>query len=251
MSVKRRLSFAQKSCLAACGKLMQQTAMADAGSRIGVAVSGGADSLVLLKLLKLRQAIVPFCFEVMALHVNPGFDQHSHLPAQQMCRELGLPLHAEVGDFGPRAHSPENRKSSPCFFCSWRRRKALFNLCQRYRLTHLALGHHGDDAVSTFLMNLVQNGRVETMAPSETFFGGGLRVIRPLLLLDKPVIEKAARQWALPVRENPCPSSGATTRDATRSWLTALTQGEKRKKQNVLAAIQRFSLDTSLENLLR
>jgi tRNA(Ile)-lysidine synthase TilS/MesJ len=250
MAVKRRLSYVQKRCLAQCGKLMQRTGMAGPGSRVGVAVSGGADSLVLLKLLKLRQAIVPFRVEVMALHVNPGFDAEAHLPAAQMCRELGLALHAESGDFGPRAHSPENRKSSPCFFCSWNRRKTLFQLCQRYHLTHLAFGHHGDDAAATFFMNMVQNGRVETLSPCEPFFSGKLHVIRPLLLLEKPMIEKAARQWSLPVRENPCPSSGSTTRDAAGDWRQALTQGDKQKKRNVFAAIQRFALDKSLDSLL-
>jgi tRNA(Ile)-lysidine synthase TilS/MesJ len=251
MAVKRNLAYAQKNCLAKCGKLMQQTDMAGPDSRIGVAVSGGADSLVMLKLLTLRQAIVPFSFEVMALHVNPGFDDDAHQPALELCRELGVPLHSETGDFGPRAHSSENRKASPCFFCSRRRRKVLFELCERYKLTHLALGHHGDDAVSTFLMNLVQNGRVESLPAAEPFFDGRLMVIRPLLLLKKAAIMKAARQWALPVRENPCPSSGATTRDQTHVWLSCLAQGDQRKVRNVFGAVQRFALDKSLDLQLR
>ena len=148
----------------------------------------------------------------MLLHLNPGFDPHNHEPLAALSTELGLPAHIEVTDFGPRAFSEENRKNSPCFYCAWLRRKRLFDLCAAYGLTHLAFGHNADDLASTFFLNLFQNGRVDGLSCRESFFGGRLTVIRPLLLVDKRTILRAAKAWELPVFANPCPMNVASTR---------------------------------------
>ena len=156
-----KLSYAQEVCVKAAGRAMQTTGMLEPGCRVGVAASGGVDSFVLLKVMQLRQRIVPFRFEFMALHVNPGFDPDNHRPLTEWLAAEGIAGHLEVSDHGPRGHSPENRRNSPCFYCARLRRKRLFALCARYKLTHLAFGHNADDLVSTFLLNLVQTGRVD------------------------------------------------------------------------------------------
>lgn len=238
-----KLSYAQEVCVKAAGKAMQTTGMLESGARVGVAVSGGMDSFVLLKVMQLRQRIVPFRFEFMALHVNPGFDPANHAPLGTWLQREGIAGHLEVTDHGPRGHSEENLRNSPCFYCARLRRKRLFALCGQYKLTHLAFGHNADDLVTTFLLNLVQTGRVEGMSMSEPFFGGRLRVIRPLLLVEKADIARAARRWELPLWSNPCPSAGVSKRADMMEVLQSMTGGVRFKRQNVFNGLTRWQLD--------
>ncbi|MCJ2164024.1 MULTISPECIES: tRNA 2-thiocytidine biosynthesis TtcA family protein [unclassified Pseudodesulfovibrio] len=238
-----KLTFAQKKCVSATGKLMQQTNMVSEGARIGLAVSGGVDSFLMLKVMTIRQAIMPFHIELMVLHVNPGFAPESHNPLSQWCAENGISAHMELTDFGPRAHTSENRKNSPCFFCAMQRRKRLFELCRDYNLSHLAFGHNADDNVVTFFMNILQNGRVAGLSINEPFFDGNLNVIRPTMFLDKKTVITASKQWELPIWENICPSNGSTKRDEINAWLQTMWRNDKRIKNNVFNAITRQQVD--------
>ncbi|GAB6060365.1 tRNA lysidine(34) synthetase [Desulfonatronum parangueonense] len=239
----RKLAFAQKKCLGQTGLLMQRLGMIWPGARVGVAVSGGVDSWVLLQVLLLRQRIVPFPFEVMAIHLNPGFDPVSHAPLSPWLQAHGVALHAELTDYGPLAHSSANRKNSACFLCSWHRRKRLFEICRQYNLTHLALGHNADDLVLTFFLNLFRNGRVEGLTPREDYFGGELTLIRPLLLVEKPMIRKAAKQWNLPIWSNPCPSATQSERATTETWFRNVVSNDPAMHGSVYGALKRWQLD--------
>lgn len=224
------------------GKAMQRAGMVHPGARIGLAVSGGVDSWVMLEVLRRRQRIVPFAFEIMALHVNPGFDPQNHAPLETYLARHGVPGHIEVTDHGPRAHSPANRKRSACFYCAMLRRTRLFELCRQYRLTHLAFGHNADDLVTTFFMNMMQNGRVDGMSMMEPFFRGELTVIRPMLLVEKADIIRAARRWELEVWQNPCPSAGATRRSDFDEKLKNLYGSEKTLRVNTFNALRKWQL---------
>ena len=238
----KKLTYTQKSCLSKAGKLMYETGMLQRGARIGVAVSGGMDSWVLLQVLLLQQKKLPFPVELFVLHINPGFDPHNHAPLVDWLFRNGVAGHIAVTDMGLRAHSPENRKNSPCFFCSRHRRKMLFQLVKKYRLSHLAMGHNSDDMVQNFFMNLTYNGRVEGMFPRESYFHGEFQLIRPLLLVEKRLIHKSVREWDLPVWDNPCPSNGSSNRDHVQNWLEGLWKDNKRIKKNIFSGLQRWQM---------
>lgn len=235
-----KLHYAQQTCLGLAGKLMHDQGMAWHGARIGLAVSGGMDSWVMLQVMVLRQRILPFPIELFIIHLNPGFDASTHTPLTDWMQARGIAGHVEITDFGPRAHSPENRKKSPCFFCAWLRRKRFFELCRYYNLTHLALGHNTDDLVSTFFMNTLQTGKVYGLAPKEAYFQGRLTLIRPLLLVDKKTIAQACRQWQLPVWENDCPSKDSTSRSQTLDAVLQLCGPDKRRRTNLFNALRRW-----------
>lgn len=241
--MSRKYTYVQEQCIRLAGKLSQATGMLHPGARVGVAVSGGADSWVLLKVMLIRRSIVPFPFEIMALHINPGFRAESHAPLAAWLAENGVSGHIEITDHGPLAHSPENRKKSPCFLCAMLRRKRLFELCRQYRLTHLAMGHNFDDLASTFFMNMLNGGRVDGLAMKESFFQGSLTMIRPLLLVKKPMIIKAARAWNLPVWSNPCPSAGKTGRSDAAAAMEALCGNDRNRKANIYTALTKWQLD--------
>ena len=221
---------------------MQQTSMINPGARVGVALSGGSDSWVMVKVLLLRKKIVPFDFEIIILHINPGFDPANHFPLIAWLGRHPVASHIEVTDTGPRAHLPANTKS-PCFICSWERRKILFNLCRKYRLTHLAFGHNAEDLTATFFMNLMQTGRVDGLSAKESFFKGKLTVIRPLLMVEKKYINNAARKWELPVWNNPCPSSPISKRAQIQGILDALYKDNRLYRKNIMNALRRWQLD--------
>lgn len=239
---REKLSYAQKQCVGLTGKLMQRLAMIGPGSRIGIAASGGEDSFTLLEVLRRRQRIVPFRFEIIALHINPGFDAASHAPLTNWLSRHGVPGHIDMSDHGPRAHSDENRNKSACFYCAMLRRRRLFELAQQYNLTHLAFGHNADDLVHTFFMNMLQTGRTEGMTFSEPFFRGRLQIIRPLGLVEKRVIHRAARQWDLPVWANDCPSAGKTMRSDIADHVHTLTQN-KLWRVNMFRALTRWQIE--------
>lgn len=243
----KKLTYTQKSCLSKAGKLMYETGMLHPGARIGVAVSGGMDSWVLLQVLLLQQKKLPFSVEVCVLHINPGFDPHNHAPLVDWLSRNGVAGHVVVTDMGLRAHSSENRKNSPCFFCSRHRRKRLFQLVKQYHLSHLAMGHTADDMVQNFFMNLTHNGRVEAMFPRESYFQGEFQLIRPLLLVEKRLIQKSVREWNLPVWDNPCPSNGTSNRDQVQDWLEGLWKDNKRIRKNIFSGLQRWQLYANIQ----
>ena len=238
----KKLTYLQKSCVAKAAKLMAESEMLYDGARRGVAVSGGVDSGLLLKLLTLIKKRIPFRIELMAIHINPGFDPKSHIPLVDWLKKQGVSSYVEVGDMGPRAHTEENQTNSPCFFCSWRRRKRLFELVNKFNLTHLALGHTGDDLVSTFFMNLFYNGRVESLYPKEIFFKGEFLLVRPLLLLEKAKILKVAKEWNIPVIANPCPFAQISNRSNIARFLEKIWTQDKRVKKNIFSALYNWVL---------
>lgn len=240
MASKR--SYAQELCVKKAGLVLHVTSAIWPHCRIGVAVSGGVDSFVLLKALRLRQRILPFPVELLAIHLNPGFDLRSHQDLAGWLSAEGIASHIEVTNFGPRAHSPENKKGSPCFYCAWLRRKRLFDLCRQYKLSHLALGHNAEDLASTFMMNIFKNGNVRGMSAKEGFFDGKLHLIRPLLLVEKKYIRQAARQWGLPYWENSCPSSGKTLRTDMNSILQSVNDLVPGAKRSLFNALSRWQL---------
>ena len=245
---KEKLTFAQQVCIKSAGKAMQRAGMIWPGARIGIAVSGGVDSWVTLEVLRRRQRITPFHYDILAIHLNPGFDTGNHWPLVEYLKKYGVAGHVEITDYGPRGHSDENRKNSPCFYCAMLRRTRLFELCRQYRLTHLAFGHNADDLVTTFFMNMVQNGRVDGMKMADPFFHGELMVIRPLLLVQKADIIRAARQWGLVVWGNPCPSAGHSNRQTFHDKVQALHGGDRMLKKNVFNALCKWQLEQA-ENL--
>jgi tRNA(Ile)-lysidine synthase TilS/MesJ len=239
---REHLSYVQQMCVKSVGRSMQRTDMIGPGARIGVAVSGGADSWVLLEVLRRRQRIVPFRYEIMVLHLNPGFDPDNHAPLLDWLAKFGVSSHVEVTDHGPRGHSEENRKNSACFYCARLRRKRLFELCRQYTLSHLAFGHNADDLASTFFMNLLQNGRVDGLSMKDAFFQGRLTIIRPLILIEKSDIIRAARQWKLPVWHNPCPSAGHTRRAAIENFVRDTCGQSPLTKKNLFNGLRKWQL---------
>ena len=184
--------------------------------RILVGLSGGKDSLLLLELLAKRAKILHPRFSIEALHVrmeNIHYETDSSY-LQGFCDNLGIRLHVRTTKF--ELESVENlaslesrqrlrRQKQPCFLCSWMRRKELFNLAQELGCNKIALGHHQDDLIHTALMNLIFQGRFDTMPASLKMRKMPLTIIRPLCMIEEKDIKAYAEMRDYQKQTKLCP----------------------------------------------
>lgn len=180
------------------------------GDKILIAVSGGKDSMVLLRLMAQRAKIYKPKIQVEAAHVImdniPYETDHSYL--QSYCDELGVKLHIIHSSFD---ESSDPRKTK-CFLCSWSRRKAMFEFACNNGFNKVALGHHNDDILTTLLMNMTYEGSFRTMPPSLQLEHYNLTVIRPMCLVVESDIKEFATQMDIKEQKAKCPYEEVTRR---------------------------------------
>lgn len=228
------------------GRALVQYRMMDDGDRILVGVSGGKDSMALLWSLAERQRRVPIAYELFPVYVDPGFDGGFAEDLRLQCRDMGLELRVEYTDYGPVAHSAENREN-PCFLCARLRRKRLFEIAHELGCRKVALGHNKDDIIETFFMNICYAGEVSTMVPVQSFFEGLITIIRPLAFVEEDPIRRFVNQKGLTIFQNPCPSANRTKRQEIKDLLRQLYRSNPKIKGNVFRAMHHVKLDYLLK----
>lgn len=216
-------------------KAIRDFAMIQDGDRIGVALSGGKDSLSLLRLLDWRQKSVLEKYELVALHVIGdacGPACPSHPPLLEWLKNCGYEYAIEPVIIPEDETLPMN-----CRRCTHNRRRTLFQVSQQMDCKVIAFGHHADDLAQTTLLNLLFGACPETMAPRRDYFNGELRLIRPLCYTR----EKAIRRFA---RANPdfpppppdCPLSNETGRLRAEELIQQAEVWAKDARKNLLRA---------------
>ena len=228
------------------GKAVCDWAMIEDHDRILIGVSGGKDSLTLLHVLYSLKPKAPVSFELIPVHVDPGFENGLSCRLKQYVDENYGLLRVEKTDFGVRAHSPENSEN-PCFMCSRLRRKRLFELAREFKCKKIALGHHKDDLIETLFINMCYAGKMATMKPRQSFFDGNLDIIRPLSYVEGHEITKLSAMLNLPIFDNPCPSAGLTKRAEIREMLDGLYKQNRNIKGNLFRAMGNIARDYLLE----
>lgn len=210
------------------------------GDRVVVGLSGGADSFTLLELLNSKKYFVPNDIHLIAVHVDLGFSEASetHFPAlREYCEKQNVELILEKSEIGPIAHKEEN-KVNPCFICSRMRRKRLFELADEYNCSKIALGHHKDDIIETFLINIFFGRETSTMLPKQEFFGGKFHIIRPLAYLEEPMIKKYTRLKEFPVFPNYCTTGENSKRTYVKNLLSKMEHDYRGIKKNIYRAMK-------------
>ena len=231
------MSHAAKEMKRLMGKALHSRDMIRDGDHVMVAVSGGKDSLSLLWLLNERSRRVPIAYKVTAVHVDPGFGAHSGERMEAFFLSHGFDHRIIKSNFGPLAHSAENREN-PCFLCSRLRRKTLFELAAELGCNKIAFGHHKDDVIETFFLNVFYGASISTMAPVQTFFNGRLCIIRPLFMIDQVMIRRYAEWMGWPHIPLGCPTAGSSKREEIRSMLNSFYESNKKVKGNIFHALQ-------------
>lgn len=220
--------------------------MLSEGDRVLVGVSGGADSLSLLKILTGPMLFVPKPEYVLAVHVDLGFDgtDGKYIPIlEKYFKEEGYNYRIEKTNIGPLAHSDYNRKASPCFLCSRLRRKVLFEMARDYRCNKVALAHHKDDLIETFLLNVFFARQISTMLPYQPFFQGDFYLMRPLAYIEESLLKQFAREVQLPVGKTQCPTAENTKRKYIKDLLEKLEGDHRGLKENIFKAMRHVKPD--------
>ena len=216
--------------------------MIEAGDRICVGISGGKDSLVLLCALRHLQRYYPAPFELEALTVDAGFPGMDFSAVQTLCDELGVHytlLKTDIKEIVFDIRQEEN----PCSLCSKMRRGALNNFVRDNGFNKLALGHHWDDAIETFMMSLLFEGRLSCFKPVTYMSRSGVTQIRPLLYLGEGSCANLSDELQLPVVKSTCPLDQTSHRKEIKDLLSTLSAQYPDMKSKVFGAMQRLPLD--------
>ena len=207
------------------------------GDRILVGLSGGKDSLTLLRLMQEWRRIAPELFEMAALHVEysggSDNDRRRELLIEQT-QALGVPIDFMSIDI-PKQPKSKGR-GYLCFLCSRRRRKELFAYAAANGFSKVALAHHLDDAVETALMNLFFHAGLETMEPKKAFFDGAVTLIRPLILAEEREIVRISSLIPFPYFECPCSEGRSTERKRAREIIRSFGRLSRMVKRNIWQA---------------
>ena len=196
--------------------------MIEEGDRVAVGVSGGKDSVALLYTLAALRRYYPKSFTLTAFTLDPCFGgvQTDYGPIEALCRELSVPYYIRRTDLGEIIFETRKEKN-PCSLCARTRRGALHDLCVAHNCNKLALGHHMDDAVETFFLNLFYEGRIGAFSPVTYLSRKDITVIRPLILCTESDIVNAVRRAELPAVKSLCPRDGVSERQRMKEFIAA------------------------------
>lgn len=208
------------------------------GDKILVGLSGGKDSMALLELLAMRSRIFKPRFTVMAVHVEMSNIEYKSDTTylREFAESLGVEFVTYTTSFDP---TTDTRKS-PCFLCSWNRRKALFTVAKEYGCNKIALGHHNDDILETLLMNMTFQGAISTMPPRLVMRKFDMTIIRPMCLIHESDLVEMARIRGYHKQIKNCPYEKDSHRSDMKEVLRRL------QEMNPEA---RYSLWNSMSNI--
>ena len=208
------------------------------GDRILIAVSGGKDSLALLELMAARARVLKPRFTIVAAHVVM-----TNIPYQtdvdylmDFARGLGVEMHIVEASFDATGDT----RKSPCFLCSWNRRKALFTVAKEEGCNKIALGHHMDDILETLLMNITFQGAFSTMPPRLVMKKFDMTIIRPMCLVHESDLEEMASMRGFRKQIKNCPYETQSNRTDMKGVL---------KQLEALNPEARYSLWGSMTNV--
>ena len=208
------------------------------GDHVLVGLSGGKDSLCLLEMLARRAKIDHPRFRVEALHVrmeNIAYETSTEY-LEHFCQELNVPIHIRTTSF---SSTPELRSKPACFLCSWNRRKVMFNLAQELGCNKIALGHHQDDLLTTTLMNLIYQGRFDTMPALLKMRKMPLSIIRPLCMVEESDIVRYAELRGYEKQVKRCPYEHDTNRTEMEKLFREIQQKNPDARHSMWNALNR------------
>ena len=214
--------------------------MIKAGDKIAVGVSGGKDSLVLLVLLAGLKKYFNKPFELEAITIDMGLGM-DYSGIQALCDRLEVPYTVVKTEIGPIIFDHRKEKN-PCSMCSKMRRGALNQAILDKGFNVLALGHHYDDAVETFMMSLIYEGRISCFQPVTNLDRTGVIQIRPMLYIHEKTVDNFAQRMELPVLENRCPVDKYTKREEIKQLVYDLSATYPDLRERIFGAMQRFPL---------
>ena len=212
------------------------------GETIAVCVSGGKDSIALLCAMKSLSVYYPKQFNLHAITLSMGFEGMDFTPVRELCDRLEVPYTIRESEVGKLIFE-ERMEKNPCALCAKMRRGALNDLALELGIKKVALAHHYDDVVETFLMSLFFEGRIGCFEPVTFMSRTGVTQIRPLLYVGEGTIQGLVKRHNLPVVHNLCPMNGKSKREEVKTLIKTLGVQYPDLKNKIFGAMQRLPLD--------
>ena len=218
--------------------------MIEENDTVAVGLSGGKDSIALLASLDRLKSFYPKKFSVVGISVDMGFDDAGDIfaPVREFCAEHEIPYHIEKTKIKEIVFDVRKEKN-PCSLCAKLRRGALVSCARELGAGKLALGHHLDDAAETFMLTLVNEGRVGCYSPVTVYEDTAVTVIRPLIYTREADIRSLVKKENLPVVKSPCPEDGNTDRAEIKNVIRELEINHRGLKKRIITAMEKRGLD--------
>lgn len=225
-------------------KAIQEFDLIENGDKIAVGVSGGKDSLVMLKGLVLLKRFIGIDYDICAITLDPFFggEKGNYEPIAEMCREMGIEYHLIETKIGEIVFDVR-KEEHPCSLCARMRRGALHDAAKAAGCNKIALGHNYNDVVETFVMNLTIEGRIGCFAPKSYLSRKDITMIRPLVFAPENAIRSAALRNQLPIVKSKCPADGETSRQRVKNELAARDKIDKGFSDRLFGALRRSGID--------
>ena len=210
--------------------------MINENDHITVGVSGGQDSLALLCGLAKLRVFYPKPFKLSAVTLDMGFGM-DFTPVERFCDELGVEYilkHTDIADiiFNIR------KESNPCSLCAKMRRGALHDAALETGSHKVALGHHQDDALETFMLSLIYEGRINCFSPVTYLDRKDITLIRPMIYAPENFIIGVAKKYEFPVVRNRCPEDKRSKREYVKNLIKSLEKENPGFKTRLFTAIE-------------
>ncbi len=232
--IKRILSFTRRA--------LDDYEMIRPGDRVAVGVSAGKDSLTLLCAMAELRRFYPVPFELVAVTIDMKAGESDFSAIRALCEKLDVPYHVIPTEISHIIFDVRKEKN-PCSLCAKMRRGALHNAAKDLGCNVVALGHHFDDAVETFMLNLFFEGRLGCFSPVSYLSRTDLRLIRPMIYMPEKDVRYFAKKAELPVLASTCPADGNTQREEMKKLLAELDRKHDGLRYRIFGAMQRGEID--------
>ena len=226
-----------KTTLGSIRRADEEFSMIQPGDKVAVGVSGGKDSLLLLRAMALYRMVRHQDFDLCGIMLTTGKEKPDTSKIEAMAEEIGVPLmvrHTELYEILFEIRKDPN----PCALCAKMRRAMLCDAAKEMGANKLALGHHRDDALETLLMSLLYEGRLHTFHPCSYMSRSQLTVIRPMIFLPEKHVIHMQKVVDLPVMEKSCPVDGHTKRQEMKELLDDLCRRYPTAREMMLRALR-------------
>ena len=233
-NIKRVLSFVRRA--------VDDYEMINDGDKIAVGVSAGKDSLTLLCAMADLRRFYPKKFELCAITVDMGFEGMDLSPIAKFCEELDVEYHVVPTQIYKIIFEVRKEKN-PCSLCAKMRRGALYGYAKQIGCNKVAFGHHFDDVVETFMLNLFYEGRLGCFQPVTYLSNTDITLIRPMIYMPEKDVRYFASKTELPIVKSTCPADGNTEREEMKKLLASIEKTNKGLRYRIFGAIQRGEID--------
>jgi len=214
------------------------------GDKIAVAISGGKDSLILLKGLAMLRHFIGIDYDIIGITLDPCFNGESgdYTEVKRLCDDYNIEYIVKRTNIAEVVFDIRKEKN-PCSLCARLRRGILHSTAKALGCNKIALGHHRDDAIETFIMNLFNEGRIGNFAPKSYLSRKDLTMIRPLCYTPEKAVKRAMRRTNLKVVKSPCPVDKATNREKTKQFISQMESQDRGFSMKIFGAFKK-GLDT-------